>query len=43
MQFVPHGNNMLTVKGNSFKTPLLEAASRFILRKNCSKNSTTNL
>ena len=37
------GTIVLTVKRNNFKTPLPEAASRLILRKNCSSNPTTNL
>ena len=36
------GTIALTVKRNNSKTPLLEAASRPILRKNCSSNPTAN-
>ena len=37
------GANVLTVKRNSCKnTPLLEPASSFILRKDCSLNPNTN-
>ena len=36
------GTIALTVKRNDSKTPLLEAASRPILRKNCSSNPTAN-
>ena len=43
MQLVPQGTTVLTAKTNYCKNPLLEAASRLILRKNCSSNPTTNL
>ena len=37
------GANVLTVKRNNCKnTPLLEPASSFILRKDCSLNPNTN-
>ena len=36
------GTILLTVKRKYCETPLPEAASRFILRKNCSSNPTTN-
>ena len=34
---------VLTAKRNNFKTPLPEAASKLILRKNCSSNPLLNL
>ena len=37
------GTIALTVKRNNFETPLPEATSRLILRKNCSWNPTANL
>ena len=36
------GTIVLTVKWNNYKTPLLEAALRYCLRKNYSSNPTTN-
>lgn len=36
------GTILLTVKRKYCKTPLPEAASGFILRKNCSSNPTTD-
>ena len=37
------GTVALTFKRNNCKAPLPEAASTFILRKNCSSNPTTNI
>ena len=43
MNWYRTGTTVLTVKRNDCKTPLLEVASRYIFRKNCSLIPTTNL